>query len=195
MGRHQVLGNVDLTIEYEGNERTLSQGTVAIIGADPASTVHIARAGISRRHATVQHNGSHWVIQDASSRNGTFHSGSRFQILDIDGTTKIRLGHPTEGAEIVLTPVDDNASTRVITGESEPVPTTKPVDEPEPFRLPEAPPTKRPELDLDPRLDNLIDALNDTVSSVKGLTWSVWAMIAVTAALVVLTLFVAIVGN
>ena len=77
------------------------------------------------------------------------------------------------------------------------------VAEPAPFELPERhpeaepeyQPAARPELDLDPRLDNLIDALNDHVSSVKGLTWSVWAMIAVTAALVVLTLFVAIVGN
>jgi hypothetical protein len=74
---------------------------------------------------------------------------------------------------------------------------------PPPLQLPATPPpsssqpkqAKRPELDLDPRLDDLIDALNDTVSSIKGLTWSVWAMIAVTAALVVLTLFVAIVGS
>ncbi len=186
---------MDLTVEYEGQEKTIAEGTTAVIGADAASTVQIARPGISRRHAILKHDGSHWVIQDASSRNGTFHSGSRIQILDIDGTTKIRLGHPTEGAEIVLTPADQNAETRVVTEVSEPVPVTDVVAEQPPFQLPAVPQAQRPELDLDPRLDNLIDALNDTVSSVKGLTWSVWAMIAVTAALVVLTLFVAIVGN
>lgn len=186
---------MDLKVEYEGKEKTVSEGTTATIGADPTATVQVARAGISRRHAILRHDGSHWVIQDASSRNGTFHSGSRIQILDIDGTTAIQLGHPTEGAEIILTPADDEASTRVVTEVSEPVPTAKAAAEPPPFQLPATPPAKRPELDLDPRLDNLIDALNDTVSSVRGLTWSVWAMIAVTAALVVLTLFVAIVGN
>lgn len=186
---------MDLTVEYEGQEKTFSEGTTATIGADAASTVQIARPGISRRHAILEHDGSHWVIQDASSRNGTFHNGSRVQILDIDGTTKVQLGHPTEGAEIVLTPADGNAATRVVTEVSEPAPATSAVAEPPPFQLPATPQAKRPELDLDPRLDNLIDALNDSVSSVKGLTWSVWAMIAVTAALVVLTLFVAIVGN
>lgn len=181
---------MDLKVEYNGHEQTLSEGTTATIGADPSSTVQISRAGISRRHAIVRHDGSHWVIQDASSRNGTFHSGTRIQVLDIDGTTTVQLGHPTEGATIVLTPEGDDA--RVQTRVAEPA---VEAIEPPPFEPAPAPPLARPELDLDPRLDNLIDALNDTVSAVRGLTWSVWAMIAVTAALVVLTLFVAIVGN
>ena len=189
---------MDLKVEYEGKEKTVEEGTTAIIGADPSATVQVPRAGISRRHAILRHDGSHWVIQDASSRNGTFHSGSRIQFLDIDDTTTIALGHPTEGPKIVLTPAGANStdnSTRVATEVTETASDPEPNPEPPPFQPPPAPTARRPELDLDPRLDNLIDALNDTVSSVKGLTWSVWAMIAVTAALVVLTLFVAIVGN
>ena len=181
---------MDLTVEYEGKQQTLAEGTTAIIGADSAATVQIPRPGISRRHAILKHDGEHWVVQDASSRNGTFHSGSRVQFLDIDGVTSIQLGHPTEGPEVILTPAGMENSTRIETKVSQPV-----VPEEPSFQLSTPPPAKRPELDLDPRLDNLIDALNDQVSSVKGLTWSVWAMIAVTAALVVLTLFVAIVGN
>jgi ABC transport system ATP-binding/permease protein len=183
---------VDLKVEYNGLEQTVSEGTTATIGADPASTVQVARPGISRRHAILRHDGSHWVIQDASSRNGTFHSGTRIQVLDIDSSTTVQLGHPTEGATIVLTPEGDDI--RVETRLVEP-PVESTTTGPPPFELPPVPAAPRPELDLDPRLDRLIDALNDTVSSVKGLTWSVWAMIAVTAALVVLTLFVAIVGN
>jgi ABC transport system ATP-binding/permease protein len=182
---------VDLKVEYEGKEKTVAEGTTAVIGADADATVQIPRAGISRRHAILKHNGDHWVVQDASSRNGTFHSGTRIQFLDVDGVTTIQLGHPTEGPRVVLTPSGGTNSTRVATAVSKPAASAPQ----EPARLPPAMPTRRPELDLDPRLDNLIDALNDTVSSVKGLTWSVWAMIAVTAALVVLTLFVAIVGN
>ncbi len=182
---------MDLKVEFEDKEHTVAEGTTAVIGADASATVQIPRPGISRRHAILKHNGDHWVVQDASSRNGTFHGGTRIQFLDVDGVTTIRLGHPTEGPTIVLTPETGGNSTKVATAVSAPVPE---------FDLPPTPPVtppsaRRPELDLDPRLDNLIDALNDTVSAVKGLTWSVWAMIAVTAALVVLTLFVAIVGN
>ena len=41
----------------------------------------------------------------------------------------------------------------------------------------------------------LTAAIRDQISAIKGLTWSVWAMIAVTAALIVLTLFVGILSN
>ncbi len=180
-----------MLIEYDGQHLTVADGSTAIIGADTDATVLVSRPGISRRHAILKQDGVQWVVEDASSRNGTFHSGARIETLPIDGVTTIRLGHPAQGPEIVLIPSNGDQPTRVATWVSEPVPAA----EPPPFQLPDRPPTPRPELDLDPRLDLLIDALNDTVSSVRGLTWSVWAMIAVTAALVVLTLFVAIIGN
>ncbi len=41
----------------------------------------------------------------------------------------------------------------------------------------------------------LTAAIRDQISAIKGLTWSVWAMIAVTAALIVLTLFVGILST
>jgi len=44
-------------------------------------------------------------------------------------------------------------------------------------------------------LAELTNALRDQINAVKGLTWSVWAMIAVTAALAVMTLFVGILGS
>jgi hypothetical protein len=48
---------------------------------------------------------------------------------------------------------------------------------------------------VDVELAQLTAAIRDQISAVKGLTWSVWAMIAVTAALIVLTLFVGILSN
>ncbi|GMQ84692.1 MAG: hypothetical protein BMS9Abin07_0256 [Acidimicrobiia bacterium] len=174
---------MDLKLEYEGQEHTVAEGQTAVIGADVGATVPVSKPGISRRHAIVKHDGSHWVVEDTSSRNGTFHAGSRIQFLDIDGATTIKLGHPTEGPEILLTPTGTAAEPRVATRVA---PLARPAGNP-------APSNQKPV--TDPRLDDLIKALNESVSSVKGLTWSVWAMIAVTAALVVLTLFVAIVGN
>ncbi len=183
---------MDLLIEYDGQQQMVSEGSTAVIGADASATVLVPRPGISRRHAILKQDGDRWVVEDASSRNGTFHGGIRIESLPIEGITTIRLGHPAQGPEIVLTPSNGVEPTRVATRVAEPV---APAPEPEPFQLPPRPPARRPELDLDPRLDQLIDALNDTVSAVRGLTWSVWAMIAITGALVVLTLFVAIVGN
>ena len=109
---------MDLRVTFAGEGVTVPAGTTAVIGADPAATIKVARPGISRRHTVVKYDGSHWVIQDASSRNGTFHSGARIQFLDLKGPTTIRLGHPDEGPEVVLTPM---ASTTAKPAETKPV--------------------------------------------------------------------------
>ncbi|MEN8113184.1 MAG: FHA domain-containing protein [Actinomycetota bacterium] len=178
---------MDLMVAAGGKDVTVPEGTTAVIGADPSATITVARPGISRRHAVVKHDGSHWVIQDASSRNGTFHNGARIQFLDVKGPTTIRLGHPSEGAEVTLTPNETAAA-----------PTAKPAPaEPASVAPTRVAPVATPQTGAaaDPRLDDLIAALNDTMKSIRGLTWSVWAMIAVTAVLALLTLFVGIVGS
>ncbi len=187
---------MDLRVTAAGEDVTIPAGTTAVIGADTAATIKVARPGISRRHAVVKYDGSHWVVQDASSRNGTFHNGARIQFLDIKGPTTIRLGHPAEGTEIVLTPV-----TTATTKPTEPKPTVAPAPAPAPAPVSAQQTRVAPVAqasapgNIDPRFDDLITSLNDTVKSIKGLTWSVWAMIAVTAVLAILTLFVGIVGN
>jgi len=197
---------MDLRVAATGNEVTVPTGTTAVIGADASATIRVARPGISRRHAVVKYDGSHWVLQDASSRNGTFHNGARIQFLDIKGPTTVRLGHPTEGAEVHLTPT---ASTTSKPASSTPTPAaSKPAPAPQqasaqtqaaapaPVQRTRVTPATPPSPgSADPRLDDLITALNDTVKSMRGLTWSVWAMIAVTAVLAILTLFVGIIGN
>ena len=93
---------MSLKVVYQGQSVNVPDGTVAVIGADANATVRVARPGISRRHAIAKYDGSHWIVQDASSRNGTFHDGARIQFLDVTGPTKIRLGHPSEGELIEL---------------------------------------------------------------------------------------------
>ena len=194
---------MDLRVAATGEVVTVPAGTTAVIGADPSATVRVARPGISRRHAVVKYDGSHWVLQDASSRNGTFYNGARIQFLDIKGPTTVRLGHPTEGTEVHLTPTAAVGTKPAATGP--PSAATKPAPAATPPPPPPAPaPAQRTRVapmtppapgNADPRLDDLVSALNDTVKSIKGLTWSVWAMIAVTAVLAILTLFVGIIGN
>lgn len=200
---------MDLRVAATGEVVTVPAGTTAVIGADPSATVRVARPGISRRHAVVKYDGSHWVLQDASSRNGTFYNGARIQFLDIKGPTTVRLGHPIEGTEVQLTPTatagtkqaatagerketsgSPSAATKPALAATPPPPTPAPAQQ---TRV--APATQAAPGNGDPRLDDLVSALNDTVRSIRGLTWSVWAMIAVTAMLAILTLFVGIIGN
>ena len=196
---------MDLRVAATGEVVTVPAGTTAVIGADPSATVRVARPGISRRHAVVKYDGSQWVLQDASSRNGTFYNGARIQFLDIKGPTTVRLGHPTEGTEVQLTPIAASGSKSPAVGSAgaatRPAPASSP---PPPAPATTPPPAQRTRVapttpaapgSVDPRLDDLVSALNDTMKSIKGLTWSVWAMIAVTAVLAILTLFVGIIGN
>ena len=205
---------------YQGQSVNVPDDTVAVIGADTNATVRVARPGISRRHAIAKYDGSHWVVQDASSRNGTYHDGARIQVLDVTGPTQIRLGHPSEGELIELTPTaSKTASTSPTsrasaTGATPPPSATSsavaPASAAAPARHAALPsqatrtrvspsaattPAAAPAAAEDPRLDDLVRALNDTVHSIRGLTWSVWAMIAVTAILALLTLFVGIVAR
>ena len=199
---------------YQGQSVNVPDDTVAVIGADTNATVRVARPGISRRHAIAKYDGSHWVVQDASSRNGTYHDGARIQVLDVTGPTQIRLGHPSEGELIELTPT---ATKTASTGATSRAPATAATPPPSATSSPASParhaalpsqasrtrvspsatatPASTPAAAEDPRLDDLVRALNDTVHSIRGLTWSVWAMIAVTAILALLTLFVGIVAR
>jgi len=197
---------MDLRVAATGEVVTVPAGTTAVIGADPSATVRVARPGISRRHAVVKYDGSQWVLQDASSRNGTFYNGARIQFLDIKGPTTVRLGHPTEGTEVQLTPIaasgskpasagSPGAATRPAPAAPLPPPPAPAATPPPAQRTRVAPTTQAAPGSVDPRLDDLVSALNDTVKSIKGLTWSVWAMIAVTAVLAILTLFVGVIGS
>jgi len=167
-----------LKVTHQGRELVVPEDEVAVIGADPAATIRLARPGISRRHAVLKHDGFHWVVQDTASRNGTYHKGTRIQTLDITDRITIRLGHPDDGEELTLEPTADVsfADTAVAPAAA-------------------APGRSAPAATNNQELDDLIATLQDTVSSIKGLTWSVWGMIAVTAILAVLTIFVAIIGT
>ena len=196
-----------LNVNYLGTDFTVEEDAPAFIGSGEAATIRIVRPGISRRHAVISYDGSTWKFEDAGSRNGTFSDGARIHVTTIDGPTALYLGHPSDGELLTIT-LDDGSSA------DEPVdePVDDLQDEIDAFVLPEAPPATvapaRAEKARTPRpaaastapptateSTELAAAIRDQISAIKGLTWSVWAMIAVTAALAVMTLFVGILGN
>jgi hypothetical protein len=215
-------GNVPLNITYQGNDTSVEDNDTVLIGSDAASTIRIVRPGISRKHAVVSFDGDSWKVEDAGSRNGVFADGQRIQTVIIDGPTTLYLGHPTDGEAISLSLVTNGAAAPTDAGESSIqdeidafVITEKPKKEKSVAPGAAAssaaasstatsppPPASRTRVQpvsaaapSDADIASLTAALRDQISVVKGLTWSVWAMIAVTAALAVMTLFVGILGN
>ena len=201
-----------LNITYQGSDTSVEDNDTVLIGSDAASTIRIVRPGISRKHAVVSFDGDSWKVEDAGSRNGVFADGQRIQTVIIDGQTTLYLGHPTDGEAISFTPVASDAAEPTSAGESsiqDEIDAFVITDKPE-KEEPAAPSTATPPppdanrtriqpasttSPSDADIASLTTALRDQISAVKGLTWSVWAMIAVTAALAVMTLFVGILGN
>jgi len=190
-----------LKITYQGTDTIVPDGETAVIGADPEATVRIARPGISRRHLLVVADGGTWVAEDRASKNGTYQAGVRVQRLEISAPTTLWLGHPSEGEPVTLTPLDREATRIIPSGGEGTAPPPRPTTTPAPSRpaataRAAAPRRTRPAAPAtDPRLDELVATLADTVKAVRGLTFSVWAMIAVTAVLALLTLFVGVLGR
>lgn len=63
-------------VVYDGEEIPLYEG-VNVMGRDPASRVFIDHATVSRRHASLILDGPNAVLEDLSSKNGTFLDGQR----------------------------------------------------------------------------------------------------------------------
>jgi len=207
---------VPLQVTHQGKVDVVDDDVTALIGSDAASTIRIVRPGISRRHAVVSHDGTGWKIEDAGSRNGTFKDGQRVQIMAIDEEMTIYLGHPTDGEAITLTPDGPPESVPDDSDDSD----ASMQDEVDEFVLPATPPPPPPTAPVTPAPEKAVEAvtpepvrsvngtrasdadlvaltvaLRDQINAVKGLTWSVWAMIAVTAALAIMTLFVGVLGS
>jgi hypothetical protein len=191
---------VSLKVSYQDADFIVEEDSPAFIGSGEAATIRIVRPGISRRHAVISYDGSTWKFEDAGSRNGSFSDGDRVHLITIDGPTSLYLGHPSDGELLTLTPVgasstsepaedlQDEIDAFVLPETPPPAPVPARTPRPMPVAASSAPPTATESTEL-------ADAIREQISAIKGLTWSVWAMIAVTAALAVMTLFVGILGS
>jgi len=183
---------VPLNIIYQGSETAVDDDVTALIGSDAASIIRIVRPGISRRHAVASFDGTAWKVEDAGSRNGIFANGQRIQTTVISGPTTLYLGHPTDGEAISFVPLADanEPSSDPIQEEidafvmaQEPKSPKKKTKKSATRATEAVEPTQVQPVSVvsasGPELDALTTALRDQISSIKGLTWSVWAMIAV----------------
>ena len=71
-----------------GTERT-------VLGRGNAADIHIVDDGISRRHAEIVNQGTHMVVRDLGSTNGTFLNGSKIAEQVLRDGDKIQVGSTT----------------------------------------------------------------------------------------------------
>jgi pSer/pThr/pTyr-binding forkhead associated (FHA) protein len=70
----------------------LANGTLSI-GRDPSADVSFSSDPMtSRRHATIEWDGSHYLLRDQGSTNGTFVNGARVTEHVLQPGDQIRIG-------------------------------------------------------------------------------------------------------
>ena len=74
-----------IVVEVDGrtiSDRALDQPTLTV-GRHSGSDVCVPLQGVSRRHATIEHEQGGWVIKDADSLNGLIYQGHRIDRLTL----------------------------------------------------------------------------------------------------------------
>lgn len=87
----------------DGRQETLRFDSPFTIGRDSSCEIRLDSKLVSRRHAKIYNDGSHWYVHDLESSNGTFISGRRISDHELVGRCQIRLG--MEGPILSFEPI------------------------------------------------------------------------------------------
>jgi putative serine protease PepD len=96
--------DASLVLRWDGRDHFFGRGAPVRIGRDERADLVVSHPSVSRHHATVSPDGDGWRFDD-ESRSGSYVNGSRVQRLTLSAPASIRLGDPTTGAELLVTPV------------------------------------------------------------------------------------------
>src|SRR6478735_1844998 len=84
----------DLTVRYDGSERTFAAGHDVVVGRDLRADVRIAHPLISRAHLVLRFDHGRWMAIDNGSLNGMFVNGRRVPSVDIGDGLILNVGNP-----------------------------------------------------------------------------------------------------
>lgn len=84
----------DLTVRYDGSERTFAAGHDVVVGRDLRADVRIAHPLISRAHLVLRFDHGRWMAIDNGSLNGMFVNGRRVPSVDINDGLTVNVGNP-----------------------------------------------------------------------------------------------------
>jgi len=103
MVRIDPVGGVPpLVVRTARSSLSASDGGRYTIGRDPECDVYLDDPRVSRVHAALRVVDGGWVLEDLSSRNGTWLDGGRVYRLEITGSLTIRLASADDGPVISL---------------------------------------------------------------------------------------------
>ncbi|MGZ8687230.1 MAG: FHA domain-containing protein, partial [Gaiellaceae bacterium] len=105
-----------LRVTTAGREIVLDGPAEKTVGRGPSADVEVDDELVSRHHAVLRHEPGGWVLEDATSANGTFCDGQRVHRLEVARPLVVHLGDPERGPALELTPLtDDREETRAAT--------------------------------------------------------------------------------
>ena len=102
LGGATVVTGQTLNVECGGRTYSFEPGATVVIGRDESCDVTVANPTVSRRHATIQHDGTGWSITDAGSSSGTFIDERKVTTAALSGSTAVFLGGPDTGERMVV---------------------------------------------------------------------------------------------
>ena len=91
-----------LVVRTSRSSLSASDGGRYTIGRDPDCDVYLDDPRVSREHAALRVVDGTWVLEDLSSRNGTWLDGERVHRLEITSSLTIRLASADDGPVIHL---------------------------------------------------------------------------------------------
>ncbi|MGF1430621.1 FHA domain-containing protein [Kitasatospora sp. LaBMicrA B282] len=105
MGERQVAPTApQLVLETAGDSQLLSPSRSYRVGRDPVSEIPLSDPRVSWHHAVLHADGTHWILDDLHSTNGTYVAGRRIGHLDISTGGVVRFGSPGDGPRVALSP-------------------------------------------------------------------------------------------
>jgi ABC-type multidrug transport system ATPase subunit len=93
-----------LTVTSVRSARRLTPGTEYRIGRNPGADFELADARVSWDHAVLYAQGPVWVLEDRSSRNGTYLGSERISRLEITGPCVLHFGNAQDGQVLSFEP-------------------------------------------------------------------------------------------
>lgn len=107
MGIHMAAGSNSappLIVTSVRNTHRLNAGTEYRVGRNPGADFELADPRVSWDHAILYTQGPIWVIEDRSSRNGTYLGTERIGRLEITGPCVLHFGNAQDGQVLSFEP-------------------------------------------------------------------------------------------
>ena len=96
------IGGDVLRVHLNGRSVEIHPGRERVIGRDRGCDLVVDHPLVSRRHAALRYDGSHWYLDDLDSAHGTFVDGRQVRSSRLGGPVAVWLGGVDTGAALTV---------------------------------------------------------------------------------------------